>query len=211
MFSSKNKDKMNNYILAIETSCDDTSIAIYSKEHYDVETISSAKDQSNYGGVVPELASRKHEDSLLIALNKLFKRNKINFKHIDFIAYTSNPGLKVCINMGKIFAKSLAFFHNKKIVEINHIHAHLFSFALNNDIEYPFIGLVASGGHTTIYYVKDINNIEIINETLDDAVGEVYDKIGRKLNIKYPSGPEIDELFNQNKIGIKFLNKKINP
>lgn len=208
MFKTNNINK-NDYILAIETSCDDTSVAIYSPTHYDVVTISSAKEQSNFGGVVPELASRRHENNLLLALEKLFKKNKINFNNIQKIAYTCCPGLKVCVNMGKIFAETLSFLHKKPIIPINHIHAHLFSFALNNKIEYPFIGLVASGGHTSIYYVKSIKEILLLNETIDDAIGEVYDKVGRKFNLKYPCGPAIDELYNKDKNNISFINKKI--
>lgn len=210
MINKKIKPKKDKYILAIETSCDDTSIAIYSKNKSDMVTISSAKQQSEFGGVVPELASRKHEDNLLLCLNQLFKKNKIGFDDIKYIAYTSEPGLKVCINMGKIFAHTLGWIHNKKVVAINHIYSHLFSFAINNEIKYPFIGLVASGGHTSIYYVKNINEIKLVNETLDDAIGEVYDKIGRKFSIKYPCGKEIDDMYDEKLANIKFINKKVN-
>ena len=208
MFKSKPKDK---YILAIESSCDDTSIAIYNKNHYDMVTISSACDQSYYGGVVPELAARKHEDHLLTALNQLFKKNQLDFNHIDFIAYTAEPGLKVCLNMGKMFAKTLAYIHHKPLKEINHIYSHLFSFALDQAPTYPFIGLVISGGHTTIYHVKAVDQIELLNATLDDAVGEVYDKVGRKLEIAYPCGPIIDKAYKQELATINFLTKKIKP
>lgn len=205
------KIKKPKYILAIETSCDDTSVAIYNNNHHDVITISSSKEQSEFGGVVPELASRFHEKNLYTATKKLLDKNSISFDDIYKIAYTSEPGLKVCINMGKVFAKTLSFLYEKELKEINHIYSHLFSFSLNNIIVYPFIGLVASGGHTSIYLVRDKNNIELLNETLDDAIGEVYDKIARVLKFEYPGGPIIDSLYNESKTSINFLNRKINP
>ena len=197
-------------ILSVETSCDDTSIALL--KDYEIITnvvISSSKIQNQYGGVVPEVAAREHEKNIIKAykqVNNIIEKNNMD---INLIAYTYEPGLRVCLNVGESFATTLSSLLNIPTMKINHIYAHIFSFydELNKqDLEFPFLSLVASGGHTTIFLVNSPSDIKILNETLDDAVGEVYDKIARSLNLGYPGGPAIDNLFDESKATIKFIN-----
>ena len=188
-------------LLAIETSCDDTGIAIF-KEHKLVANIlkSSTNMHKKYGGIIPEIAARKHESDLPWCLNQTIKQAKININEITHIAYTSEPGLPGSLHVGKVFAKSLATLLKTKLIPINHLYGHAFSFALTNkNIIYPFISLIASGGETAIYLVKDINKFQVLNKTSDDAIGEVLDKIGRKLNLTYPGGKAIDQIYDAKK------------
>lgn len=201
-------------ILSIETSCDDTSIALL--RDYEILNnivISSSKIQNEYGGVVPEVAAREHEKNIIKAykqINNVIQKNNIN---LNLIAYTYEPGLRVCLNVGESFATTLSSLLNVPTMRINHIYAHIFSFydELNKqDLEFPFLSLVASGGHTTIFLVNSPSDIKVLNETLDDAVGEVYDKIARSLNLGYPGGPAIDNLYDDSKATIKFINHHAN-
>lgn len=200
------------HILAIETSCDDTCIALVKDDVISANiVISSSKQQSEYGGVVPELAARYHEKNIIPALKKIIEEGKIIFEDIDYIAYTNEPGLRVCLNVGEAMAQTLGLIFNKPLIKVNHLHSHIFSFwDLNSEINYPIIGLVASGGHTSIFYVENCYDIKLLNETTDDAVGECYDKIARELNLGYPGGPVIDDLYDASKANINFLNKTIN-
>lgn len=198
-----------NNILAIETSCDDTCIAIVSNGIIIKNIIlSSAKLQNEYGGVVPEVAARAHEQNILSAFNEAI--GDFDLRSLNHIAYTNNPGLRVCLNVGEIFAYSLSSMLQIPLVPINHIHAHIFSFYSDPKlkIHYPFISLVASGGHTSIFLVKSPIEIITLNETVDDAAGECYDKIARELKLGYPGGPEIDKLYDDNKKdAIQFMKK----
>lgn len=199
-------------ILAIETSCDDSSIAIL-KDNKIINNViwSSAEIQNEYGGVVPEIAAREHAKNIMKALRQACK--DIDISEIDYIAYTNEPGLRVSLNVGEALATSLSILMNKPLIPVNHIYAHLFSFIYDNHqaIQYPMLGLVISGGHTSIFKINSPTNIQIINETKDDAVGEVFDKISRTLELGYPGGPKIDKLFDINKTTIKFLNLKPKP
>lgn len=211
IFNFKQSDKK--YVLSIETSCDDTCISLVSDmENIYSEIISSAKEQSNFGGVVPELAARKHEENIMDAYIKIIEKSNIDpTKDIEHITYTGTPGMKICLLIGETFAKTLSFILKKPCFSINHIHAHLFSFAINQKKVYPFIGLVASGGHTSLYLVNSIEDIILLTSTLDDAVGECYDKVARSLGLAYPGGPIIDKLYNEDKTSINFLNEFPHP
>lgn len=200
-------------ILAIETSCDDTCVSVLENNQLiNNIVISSSNKQNVFGGVVPELAAREHEKNIIEAYKLATKDlDNLNF---SYVAYTNNPGLRVCLNVGESFAYSLAYLFNAKLLPINHIYGHIFSFANNllpNEIKYPFLALVASGGHTTIFLVKSVKDIIVLNETSDDAVGEVYDKVARALNLGYPGGPKIDQLFDINKATIKFIHHYNKP
>lgn len=201
--------KKNN-ILAIETSCDDTGIAIISNGIIIKNIIlSSSKLQNEYGGVVPEVAARAHEQNILSTFKDAIKEFDLN--DLNHIAYTYNPGLRVCLNVGEIFAYSLSSMLGIDLIPINHIHAHIFSFYTNPNvcIHYPFLSLVASGGHTSIFLVKSPTDITTLNETVDDAAGECYDKVARALKLGYPGGPEIDKLYDASKENVLQFIKKL--
>lgn len=195
-------------IIGIETSCDETSVALYLNNKFiDEITTSSMQIQSNFGGVVPEIATRYHQSNIHKIFNELIKKNNIKIDEITHIVYTSCPGLPGCLHVGTCFALTLAKLTKAKLIPINHLYGHIFSGFIEKDIEikFPMIGVVVSGGHTTIYYVKNIDEIEILNETQDDAVGEVLDKVGRALDWKYPAGPLIDKVFDPRKATIKLV------
>lgn len=197
------------YILGIETTCDDTGIGIFDIQKNRVianEVISSSKLQGEFGGVVPEIAARKHEENLNLVLNKALKKANLFLGQIDMIAYSSEPGLPSCLFSGKIFAEFLHLFLSKPLVPVNHLYAHLFSGEIEEELgEFPAIGMVVSGGHTAFYLVRDYHVINLLDQTHDDAVGEVYDKVGRSLGLCYPAGPKIDRLFSSKAINEKLF------
>lgn len=203
---------MEKIILGIETSCDETSVAILKNNKLvDEITISSMKKQASFGGVVPEIASREHLNNIHKITSEILKKNDLNINQITDIAYTSNPGLPVCLNVGECFAKTISNLLNVNLIPINHLYGHLFSPFINKDIEikFPILGVVVSGGNTTIYLANSYVNITILNDTMDDAIGEVYDKVARKLDLPYPGGPKIDKLFDENMCNIQFMKNKL--
>lgn len=182
-------------ILGIETSCDETGVALCS----DFKILSSfTKTQSihqQYGGVVPEIASREHEKYLPGITKKVLKDANIELKDIDAIAVTNGPGLMGSLLSGISFAKGISFGLDIPIIPINHLEAHLNSvFIEHEELEPPFINLLVSGGHTQLWLVKNMFDYELLGETLDDACGEAFDKGAKKLNLNYPGGPEIEKL-----------------
>ena len=199
-------------ILGIETSCDETGVAISS----DFEILSSlTKTQSihqHYGGVVPEIASREHEKYLPGITKKVLKDANIQLKDIDAIAVTNGPGLMGSLLSGISFAKGISFGLDIPIIPINHLEAHLNSvFIEHEDLQPPFINLLVSGGHTQLWLVKSMFEYELLGETLDDACGEAFDKGAKKLNLNYPGGPEIERLaISGNKSLIDFPRPMIN-
>lgn len=197
-------------LLAIETSCDDTSIAIINNDQLAANiVISSADEQTKYGGIVPELAARKHEDNIIKAFKLAQTKANIDINDIDMIAYTNYPGLRVSLNVGEIFAYTLCLLLKLEPIKINHIYAHIFSFwDFKSKINFPFISLIASGGTTSIFLVKSVKDIILLNETQDDAIGECYDKIARELDLGYPGGPKIDKLYDSKQTNINFLMQK---
>lgn len=195
-------------ILAIETSCDDTSLALVKNNKLiGQSTLSSLTQHTKFGGIVPEIAARSHEQSIGTCLENLFKNKKCSYKDITHVAYTDHPGLPGSLHIGKVFAKSVGYLTNAKLLPVDHMNGHIFSFCINKKkIEYPFLSLVASGGHTSIYLVKSPKSIKLLNATTDDAVGETLDKIGRAINLPYPGGISIDKIFDKSKTNFKMIN-----
>lgn len=182
-------------ILAIETSCDETSVAIIRDEKVLSNIISSQISlHQKYGGVVPELAARAHSDNIAYVLSSAIKDAKINLADIDYVAYTSTPGLVSCLHVGKVAADTIATYLEKPLVPCNHLFGHIYASLIDNQWEFPVVGLLVSGGHSQLIYLKEHLNFQVLGQTLDDAVGECYDKVARMLGLSYPGGPEIDKL-----------------
>lgn len=195
---------MNNIILAIETSCDDTSIAILNNEKViSCITKDSTKFLNQYGGIVPEIASRKHQEMIMEVFDLALKESNISKYDINHICYTNEPGLPGSLHVGEIFAKSIGMILNIEPKPINHIHGHILSPFIDKEPCFPYLSLIASGKTTSIFLVKDENHIEEITKTMDDAVGETFDKIGKALGYDYPSGPIIDKNYDSSKATIK--------
>jgi N6-L-threonylcarbamoyladenine synthase len=189
-------------VFAIETSCDETSVCIMdnNKNIYS-HIIFSQEIHKRHGGVVPELASRAHLEIIQEITKRAFAESGKNFADIDVFAATCGPGLIGPLLIGSTFAKSLSIGSNKPFVAINHIESHVLSPTFNNDVKYPHVCLLLTGGHTEIYLVESKNEITLLGETLDDAVGETFDKVGKLLGLKYPGGPEIEKkALNGNEI-----------
>lgn len=181
-------------ILAIETSCDETSAAVISDGIVLSNIISSQYIHNKYGGVVPEIASRSHLKVISIVVQDALKLSKVDISEIDAIAVTIEPGLIGSLVVGSNFAKGLSIRFNLPIVPINHIEGHLFSGFINNSgLNFPFIALVVSGGHTILFEVNSFNSYEIIGQTIDDAAGEAFDKTAKLMGLDYPGGPLIDK------------------
>ena len=192
-------------ILAIESSHDDTSISLYeNREVIEEITISQTEFHKKFGGTVPEYASRNHSETIIKILEKMM--SKYNLNEIDHIAYTKMPGLVGSLHVGRTFAYALGFSLDKRVIGINHMHGHIFAAAFNNDIAYPAIALIVSGGHTQLWKLESpkSEDITLIGETKDDAVGEVFDKVSRKLGLGFPGGPAIDKIAKEGTNSIDF-------
>ncbi|MBU2102187.1 MAG: tRNA (adenosine(37)-N6)-threonylcarbamoyltransferase complex transferase subunit TsaD [Candidatus Omnitrophota bacterium] len=188
------------YTVGIETSCDETSCAIL--RGYKVlsnVTISSLKEHAKYGGVVPEIATRLHLKNIDTVFSHALAKTRLALADIDLVAATQRPGLIGALVVGLNFAQALALSLRKSFIGVNHLHAHIFAPFLNNaaPIRFPFLGLVVSGGHTEIYYVKDFTDIQLVGQTRDDACGEVFDKVAKAYGLGYPGGPRIDAIFDE--------------
>ena len=182
-------------ILAIESSCDETSAAIVSENKILSNEISSQYFHNKWGGVVPELASRAHLQYISEIVKNSLLSAEITIDNIDALAVTSQPGLVGSLIVGSNFAKGLAIKYNIPVIPVNHIEGHIYSGCINNaPVEFPFISLVISGGHTALFYVESYNNYKILGLTVDDAAGEAFDKTAKMLGLPYPGGPEIDRL-----------------
>ena len=207
----------NIYILSIETSCDDTSVAILKNDKVLSNIVSSQKIHEIYGGVVPELASREHDRLIVPVISKAIEESNVSLNEINAIAYTRGPGLLGSLLVGTSFAKSLAYCLNIPLLEVNHMHAHILSIFINDNPkkpDFPFIALTVSGGHTQLVLVNGPLEFIQIGTTLDDAAGEAFDKSGKLMNLDYPAGPKIDNLskdgdpnkFKFSKPSVKDLN-----
>lgn len=184
------------YILAIETSCDETSVAIV-KNGSDVISnivLSQMNRHADFGGVVPEIASRMHIENITIVIEQALEKVNMNMNDIDAIAITYGPGLIGSLLIGLQAAKTLAYIFDKPLVPVHHIAGHIYANNLSKPMKFPLIALVVSGGHTELVYMKDDYQFEVIGSTLDDAVGEAYDKVARVIGLDYPGGPKIDKL-----------------
>ena len=190
------------YILAIETSCDETSIAIVKNGHEVVTiTILTQMDtHAKFGGVVPEIASRMHTENITMVLEDTLNKANMQVSDVDAIAVTYKPGLLGSLLVGIEFAKTLSYVYKKPLIKVNHLIGHIYANAINNKLEFPLLALVVSGGHTELVVMKNDYDFELLGATLDDAIGEAYDKVARILNIPYPGGPGIEKLALEGKI-----------
>lgn len=182
------------YILGIESSCDETSISIVKNGCVDIATtvLTQMDTHAMYGGVVPEIASRMHTEGITLALEDLINKSDISIEDVDAIAVTYAPGLLGSLLVGIEFAKVLSFVYNKPLIKVHHIAGHIFANNLVKKIEYPTLALVVSGGHTEIVRMDDPYTFTVLGTTLDDAIGECYDKVARVLGLKYPGGPNVE-------------------
>ncbi|WP_440896780.1 tRNA (adenosine(37)-N6)-threonylcarbamoyltransferase complex transferase subunit TsaD [Amphibacillus sp. Q70] len=189
------KDK-SKYILAIETSCDETAAAIIQDGQKIISNVVASQIESHrrFGGVVPELASRHHIEQITLVLEEVFSQAKMSIDEIDAIAVTEGPGLVGALLVGVSTAKALAFAHQKPLIGVHHIAGHIYANRLEEDFSFPLLALVVSGGHTELILMRKHGQFEVIGETRDDAAGEAYDKVARTMDLPYPGGPEIDQL-----------------
>lgn len=187
------KDK---YILGVETTCDETSVSIVRNGYDEIATVvlTQMDTHANYGGVVPEIASRMHVENISIVIDKLLRDANMTIDEIDGVAIAYAPGLIGSLLVGLQAAKTIAFLYNKPLIPVHHIAGHIYANNLNRPMKFPLIALVISGGHTELIYMKEDYSFEKIGGTLDDAVGEAYDKVARILGLPYPGGPGIDKL-----------------
>jgi len=194
---------MSYLILGIESSCDDTSAAVL-RDGYLLSNVMASQDvHRNYGGVIPELASRAHQINILPVVDQAIKQAGVQLKDIDAIAFTRGPGLLGSLLVGTSFAKGLSISLGKPLVEVNHLQGHILSHFIkqadkeNRSPEFPFLALLVSGGHTQIVKVTDYLNFEVIGHTIDDAVGEAFDKCAKMMGLGYPGGPIVDKLAKE--------------
>ncbi len=184
-------------ILAIETSCDETACAVIKngKEVLSNIVFSQIDFHKHYGGVIPESASRMHTENISKVIDLAIKESGVSTDDLDAIAYTKGPGLIGALHIGVVAAKTLAYALDKPLIAVNHIYGHIKSNELEaDDLEYPLLSLIVSGGHSELILFEDELNYEVIGQTTDDAVGEAFDKVGRVMDIPYPGGVEIDKL-----------------
>ena len=189
------------YILAIESSCDETSVSVIKDGCEDVSTVilSQMNTHANYGGVVPEIASRMHVENITLVIDEALKKANMKMEDIDAIAVTYGPGLIGSLLVGLMAAKTLAFIYGKPLIPVHHIAGHIYANNLVKKLEFPLIALVVSGGHTELVYMKENYSFEKLGSTLDDAVGEAYDKVARVIGVPYPGGPIVDKLAFEGK------------
>lgn len=189
------------YILGIETSCDETSISIVKNGCEDVYTcvLTQMDTHAKFGGVVPEIASRMHTENITMVLDDVLTKSNITWDMIDAIAVTYAPGLLGSLLVGLEFAKTLALIHNKPLIAVNHIAGHIYANRLVEPIVFPSLGLVISGGHTELLLMKGDYDFEVLGSTLDDSIGECFDKVARILGLKYPGGPNVEKYASMGK------------
>ncbi|MBY6054570.1 tRNA (adenosine(37)-N6)-threonylcarbamoyltransferase complex transferase subunit TsaD [Cytobacillus firmus] len=188
--------KKDQWIMGIETSCDETAVAIIKNGREIAANIVASQIESHkrFGGVVPEIASRHHVEQITIVLEEALYKAGITYSDLSAIAVTEGPGLVGALLIGVNAAKAVAFAHGIPLVGVHHIAGHIYANRLVEEMEFPLLSLVVSGGHTELVYMKEHGHFEVIGETRDDAAGEAYDKVARTLNLPYPGGPHIDKL-----------------
>ncbi len=189
----------NSLIMAIESSCDETACAIVKggREVLANVVASQIKIHEEYGGVIPEIAAREHLEAINLVIEEAFKQAGVNGHDISAFAGTVGPGLVGCLLVGMNAAKTLSLAYDKPFIGVNHLCAHISANFIDTTLEPPFIALLVSGGHTQIIKVKSFSEMEIIGETIDDAVGEAYDKVARLIGLPYPGGPKLDKLAQE--------------
>jgi len=187
----------NTYILGIESSCDDTAAAILCNGKVLSNVVANQAIHEKYGGVVPELASRAHQQKIVPVVDQAIKQAGITLEDLSAVAFTQGPGLMGSLLVGTSFAKSLAYGLNIPLIDVNHMQAHILAHFIEKEGSekpaFPFLAMTISGGHTQIVRVDDYFKMTVIGETIDDAVGEAFDKSGKILGLGYPAGPEIDK------------------
>ncbi len=188
--------KKDLYILGIESSCDETSVSIVKNGTEEISTVISSQIDihKDFGGVVPEIASRHHVKNITMVLEECLKKAEMEIEDIDAIAITYGPGLIGSLLIGLEAAKTLAFIYNKPLIPVHHIAGHIYANSLVKELKFPLLALVVSGGHTEIIEMKKHFEFKKLGGTLDDAIGECYDKVARVIGLEYPGGPKIDKL-----------------
>lgn len=191
--------KKDQLIIGIETSCDETAVAIVKNGREIVVNVVASQIESHkrFGGVVPEIASRHHVEQITIVLEEALKQAEVSFSDIDAIAVTEGPGLVGALLIGVNAAKALAFANHIPLVGVHHIAGHIYANRLVTEMKFPLLALVVSGGHTELVYMREHGDFQVIGETRDDAAGEAYDKVARVLSMPYPGGPHIDRLAHE--------------
>lgn len=184
------------YVLGIESSCDETSVSIVKNGTEEIATVISSQIDvhKDFGGVVPEIASRHHVKNVTMVLEECLEKANMKMEDIDAIAITYGPGLIGSLLIGLETAKTLAFIHNKPLIPVHHIAGHIYANSLVNELNFPLLAIVVSGGHTEIIEMKKHYSFNKLGGTLDDAIGECYDKVARVIGLEYPGGPKIDKL-----------------
>lgn len=187
---------MDIYCLAIESSCDETSMSIIKNGKEEIKTVvyTQIDTHKKYGGVVPEIASRQHIESITIVLNELLENSPVKLEDIDIIGVTYGPGLIGSLLIGLQCAKTISLITKKPLIPVHHIAGHIYANNLEKRLQFPLIALVVSGGHTELIYMDEDYSFKKIGATLDDAVGEAYDKVAKILGLEYPGGPKVDKL-----------------
>ena len=187
---------MDTYILAIETSCDETSMAIVRNgcEVIALSITTQMDTHAKYGGVIPEIASRMHTEAITFVLEDCLEKAGMKLEDVDAIAVTYAPGLTGSFMVGVEAAKILALMYHKPLIAVNHLIGHIYANNLENKMEYPLLALIVSGGHTELLVMEDDYKFKKLGETLDDAIGEAYDKVARVVGLPYPGGPNIEKL-----------------
>lgn len=202
------------FVLGIETSCDETSASVVKDGINILSNViaSSLKYHKKFGGVVPEIATRHHVENIDKVINRSLYDAGIKIGGIDAVAVTDGPGLVGALLTGISCAKAISYSINKPLIAVDHLKAHIYSaIMIKNAPNFPFIGLIISGGHTRLYLVKDFDSFELLGDTVDDAVGEAYDKVAKILGLGYPGGPVIDRLAKKgNPKAIRFTCKAVN-
>jgi len=190
------KEKKNLFILGIESSCDETSASIVKNGTEEVATVISSQIDihKNYGGVVPEIASRNHVKNITIVLEECLEKAKLEMKDIDAIAITYGPGLIGSLLIGLEAAKTLSFIYDLPLIPVHHIAGHIYANNLGEELKFPLLAVVVSGGHTELIEMKNHFEFNKLGGTLDDAIGECYDKVARVIGLEYPGGPKLDKL-----------------
>lgn len=202
------------FILGIETSCDDTSASVIKNGKILSNVVATQKIHEEYGGVVPELASRAHQQNIIPVVDAAIKKSGISKSDLNAIAFTRGPGLMGSLLVGTSFAKSLSMSLDIPLIEVNHMQGHILANFIEEDgmntPEFPFLALVISGGHTQIVKVTDYFDMEVLGETIDDAAGEAFDKTAKILGLTYPGGPLIDKLAKEgNPKAFKFTKPRV--
>ncbi|HAM31439.1 MAG TPA: tRNA (adenosine(37)-N6)-threonylcarbamoyltransferase complex transferase subunit TsaD [Erysipelotrichaceae bacterium] len=186
-------------VLGIESSCDETAVALVRDKKEVLSSIVATQIDvhKEFGGVVPEVASRIHVENISICIEKALKEANLTMEDVDAVAVTRGPGLIGCLHVGVQAAKTLAFAYHKPLVPVHHLAGHIYANELVVDLKFPVLALIVSGGNSELVYMKDEHSFEILGETQDDAIGEAYDKVARVLGLGYPGGPKIDKLARE--------------